>query len=70
MKIFLDSSYLIYLRYAESDTVFNYVIKFLLEAVKQEKRLMVNMIVIDETVWILSTLRKKTPSEREGMNCG
>lgn len=63
LKIFLDSSYLIYLRYAESDKVFNYVTNFLLEAVNQEKRLMVNMIVIDETVWILSRKLKIPLSE-------
>lgn len=54
MKLFLDSSYLIYLRYAESDEVFNYVTGFLREAVKRGEQLLVNMIVIDETTWILS----------------
>lgn len=54
MKLFLDSSYLIYLRYAESDEVFNYVAGFLGEAVKRGEQLLVNMIVIDETTWILT----------------
>lgn len=54
MKLFLDSSYLIYLRYAESDEVFNYVTGFLREAVKRGEQLLVNMIVIDETTWILT----------------
>jgi predicted nucleic acid-binding protein len=54
LKLFLDSSYLIYLRYAESGKVFNYVTGFLREAVEHGEHLLVNMIVIDETIWILT----------------
>ncbi|MEM1569961.1 MAG: type II toxin-antitoxin system VapC family toxin [Candidatus Bathyarchaeia archaeon] len=54
MKIFLDSSYLIYLRYSESDEIFNYVTNFLKEAVKRRDRLFINMVVIDEVLWILT----------------
>ena len=53
MKLFLDSSYLIYLRYAERDEVADYASRLLKEAVERETRLLVNMIVIDETIWIL-----------------
>ncbi|MEM3104990.1 MAG: PIN domain-containing protein, partial [Candidatus Bathyarchaeia archaeon] len=54
LKIFLDSSYLIYLRYSESDEIFNYVTNFLKEAVKRRDRLFINMVVIDEVLWILT----------------
>lgn len=54
MKLFLDSSFLIYLRYAESDEVFNYVTGLLRDAIKREERLLINMIVVDETIWILT----------------
>lgn len=60
LKLFLDSSYLIYLRYSESDEVFNYVTRFLRDAVKRKEQLLVNMIVIDETIWIL-TKKYKIP---------
>lgn len=53
MKLFLDSSYLIYLRYAESDDIAKYVHSLLERAVKGGSQLLVNMIVIDETIWIL-----------------
>ena len=54
MKLFLDSSYLIYLRYSESDEIFSYVTNFLKEAVSHGDRLFTNMIVIDEILWILT----------------
>jgi predicted nucleic acid-binding protein len=54
LKLFLDSSYLIYLRYAESDNVFSYVTGFLRDAVERGEQLLVNIIVIDETTWILT----------------
>lgn len=60
MKIFLDSSYLIYLRYSDSDEIFNYAVGFLRESVKRKDRLFVNMIVIDEILWIL-TRKYKVP---------
>ena len=63
MKLFLDSSYLIYLRYSESDKVFNYVTNFLRESVERGDRLFVNMIVIDEVLWILTKKYKIPLSE-------
>lgn len=54
MKIFLDSSYIIYLKYSESDQVFKYVTQFLREAIERENRLFINMIVVDEVLWILT----------------
>ena len=60
MKLFLDSSYLIYLRYAEDDEIFNYVTNLLRESTERRDRLFVNMIVIDETLWIL-TRKYKVP---------
>ena len=54
MRLFLDSSYLIYLRYSESDQIFNYVTNFLKESIKRGDRLFVNMIVVDEVLWILT----------------
>ena len=54
MKIFLDSSYLIYLGYSMSDEIFNYVTNFLRESVERGDRLFVNMIVVDEVLWILT----------------
>mgnify|MGYP000052911317 CR=1 FL=1 len=60
MRLFLDSSYLIYLRYSESDQIFNYVTNFLKESIKRGDRLFVNMIVVDEVLWIL-TKKYKIP---------
>ena len=60
MRLFLDSSYLIYLRYSESDRIFNYVTSFLRESVERGDRLFVNMIVVDEVLWIL-TKKYKIP---------
>jgi len=53
LKLFLDSSYLIYLRYAENDEVEGYVHALLERAVETGAELLVNMIVIDEAMWIL-----------------
>lgn len=63
MKLFLDSSYLIYLRYAEDDRVSNYVTSLLQRAIVKNVELLTNMIVIDEVAWIL--LRKYTVSTDE-----
>ena len=63
MKIFLDSSYLIYLRYSMSDEIFNYVTNFLRESVERGDRLFVNMIVVDEVLWILTKKYKVPLSE-------
>ena len=60
LRIFLDSSYLIYLRYSESDQIFNYVTSFLRESFERGDRLFVNMIVVDEVLWIL-TRKYKIP---------
>ena len=60
MRLFLDSSYLIYLRYSESDKVFNYVTNLLKESVERGDHLFVNMIIIDETLWVL-TKKYKVP---------
>ncbi|MGC8850133.1 MAG: type II toxin-antitoxin system VapC family toxin [Candidatus Bathyarchaeia archaeon] len=60
MRLFLDSSYLIYLRYSESDKVFNYVTNLLKESVERGDHLFVNMIVIDEALWVL-TKKYKVP---------
>ena len=54
-KLFLDSCYLIYLRYAEEDEVAEYTWNLLLRAVKEGTELITNMIVVDEAVWILTT---------------
>lgn len=54
MKLFLDSSYIIYLRYAESDEVAEYTGSLLKKAVESGTKLLVNMIVIDEVLWILT----------------
>ena len=63
MKIFLDSSYLIYLGYSMSDEIFNYVTNFLRESVERGDRLFVNMIVVDEVLWILTKKYKVPLSE-------
>ena len=60
LRLFLDSSYLIYLRYSESDQVFDYVTNFLRESVERGDRLFVNMVVVDEVLWIL-TKKYKIP---------
>ena len=53
MKLFLDSSYLVYLRYALRDDVAEFVTALLKKAVQNNISLLVNMIVLDETIWIL-----------------
>jgi len=54
LRLFLDSSYLIYLRYSENDEIFNYVISFLERAFKRGDNLFINMVVVDEVLWILT----------------
>ena len=54
LKLFLDSSFVIYLRYAESDEVESYVHRLLERAVGSGSRLLVNMSIIDEAIWILT----------------
>jgi predicted nucleic acid-binding protein len=52
MKIFLDANYLIYLKYSESDEIFDYCVNLLRKIVKYD--LMTNMLAIDEVIWILN----------------
>ncbi|MFQ6085021.1 MAG: type II toxin-antitoxin system VapC family toxin [Candidatus Bathyarchaeia archaeon] len=54
-KFFLDSCYLIYLRYAKKDRVAEYTWNLLHRAVKEGTELITNMVVVDEVVWILTT---------------
>ena len=54
MKLFLDSCYIIYLRYAMDDQVSTYATTLLRQAIVKNTELLTNMIVVDEVVWILS----------------
>ncbi|MEM1548337.1 MAG: hypothetical protein QXM02_04890 [Thermoproteota archaeon] len=45
---------MIYLRYSEDDKIFDYVTNLLKEAVERKDLLFVNMLVINETIWILN----------------
>ncbi len=60
MKVFLDANYIIYLKYSESDEVFEYCINLLKKLEKFEA--ITNIVVINEVVWIL---RKKYGIESE-----
>jgi len=53
----------IYLRYAESDEIKRYVHDLLERSTKRAFQLMVNMIVIDETIWILTRKYRRPTSE-------
>ena len=46
-----------------SDEIFNYVTNFLRESVERGDRLFVNMIVVDEVLWILTKKYKVPLSE-------
>ncbi len=50
-KIFLDANYIIYLRYAEDDKIYEYCLELLKKVDEYEP--ITNIIVIDEVVWIL-----------------
>ena len=63
MKLFLDSSFVIYLRYAESDAIEQYVHSLLEHSAKGDFQLIVNMIVIDETTWILMRKYRRPATE-------
>jgi hypothetical protein len=52
MKIFLDANYLIYLKYSESDEIFDYCVNLLRKIEKYD--LVTNMLAIDEVIWILN----------------
>lgn len=51
MKVFLDANYIIYLKYSESDEVFEYCIDLLKKLERFEP--ITNIAVINEVVWIL-----------------
>lgn len=51
MKVFLDANYIIYLKYSENDEIFNYCTNLLKELGGHD--LLINIIVINEIVWIL-----------------
>ena len=53
MKLFLDSCYLAYLRYAADDRIADYVTSLLRHATDMQAELVTNMIAIDEAVWLL-----------------
>ncbi|KAF5436297.1 hypothetical protein C5S35_09160 [Candidatus Methanophagaceae archaeon] len=50
-KIFLDANYIIYLKYAEDDKIYEYCLELLKKVDEYEP--ITNIIVIDEVVWIL-----------------
>ena len=50
-RIFLDANYIIYLRYAEDDRIYEYCVELLRKLDEYES--LTNMVVIDEVVWIL-----------------
>jgi len=50
-KIFLDANYIIYLRYAEDDKIYEYCLELLKKVDEYEP--ITNIIVINEVVWIL-----------------
>ncbi len=51
MKVFLDANYIIYLKYSESDEIFNYCTNLLRKLKGCD--LLVNIAVINEVVWVL-----------------
>jgi len=53
LKLFLDSCYIIYLRYAADDRIADYATSVLRYATDMRAELVTNMIAIDEAVWIL-----------------
>ena len=50
-RIFLDANYIIYLKYAEDDKIYEYCVELLRKLDEYEP--ITNIIVIDEVVWIL-----------------
>lgn len=54
MKVFLDSSFMVYLKYAEDDKVSNFSLELLDRAIKLGAQLISNIIAIDEVIWILT----------------
>lgn len=54
LKVFLDSSFMIYLKYAEDDKVSKFSLELLERAIKLGAQLISNMVAIDEVIWILT----------------
>jgi predicted nucleic acid-binding protein len=50
-KVFLDANYIIYMKYAEDDEIYEYCVELLKKLDEYEP--ITNMVVIDEVVWIL-----------------
>ena len=53
MRVFLDSSFMIYLKYAADDKISNFSLELLDGAIKLGTQLISNIIAIDEVIWIL-----------------
>jgi len=51
MKVFLDACYIIYLKYAENDEIFEFCIDLLKKLEGQD--VFVNVAVLNEVAWIL-----------------
>jgi len=52
LKVFVDANYIIYLRYSQSDETFDYCVNLMKKLENHE--LLINIVVIDEVVWILN----------------
>lgn len=52
MKVFLDANYIIYLKYSQSDEIFNYCIDLLKKL--ENYGLLTNIAVVNEIIWILN----------------
>ena len=52
MKVFLDASYIIHLKYSQDDEIFEYCLDTFTKLANHEA--LVNIVVINEVVWILS----------------
>jgi len=50
-KVFLDANYIIYMKYAEDDEIYEYCVELLKKLDEYEP--ITNMVAIDEVVWIL-----------------
>ena len=52
MRVFLDASYIIYLRYSQNDEIFDYCVDLLKRLENHEP--LTNIVALDETIWILN----------------
>lgn len=52
MKVFSDANYIIYLKYSQSDEIFNYCIDLLKKL--ENYGLLTNIAVVNEIIWILN----------------